>query len=132
MKSLFMLAAVAGLAGCTTAATSPPVAAISYMPTTLTAEQTEAVKAGVRKGLKDPNSALFDGSFMASLDPSNQMWVCGYVNARNSFGGYTGGKPFIGGFAGTEFQVAGFGGDDIETSVVLGMCRQHSINLSPS
>jgi len=31
--------------------------------------------------------------------------VCGYVNAKNSFGGYVGKEPFVGGWRGTEFVV---------------------------
>ena len=40
--------------------------------------------------LKDPDSAKF-----GTVVVTDSGIVCGYVNAKNSFGGYTGEKPFI-------------------------------------
>ncbi len=42
--------------------------------------------------LKDPDSAQFKDLEVSQLLPSK---VCGYLNAKNSFGGYTGFHPFI-------------------------------------
>ncbi len=42
-------------------------------------------EAWVKSVLKDPDSAKFSG----------QHGYCGYVNAKNSFGGYTGDKRFV-------------------------------------
>jgi len=44
--------------------------------------------------LRDPSSATFGKLFMG-----NNNLVCGYVNARNGFGGMTGMQPFIAGYA---------------------------------
>ena len=49
-------------------------------------------KAKVREVLKDPESARF-GEVWAAGD--SQYVACGYVNARNSFGGYTGEELFV-------------------------------------
>lgn len=49
----------------------------------------------VKLRLKDPDSAEFKGS--AVYRASGAPVVCGYVNAKNSFGGYTGWEEFIGG-----------------------------------
>jgi hypothetical protein len=43
----------------------------------------------VRALLRDPESAVF-----ATMVSRNGM-ICGYVNAKNGFGGYTGMKEFI-------------------------------------
>ena len=43
----------------------------------------------VRRDLKDPQSALFDGMYSAW-----ETEVCGNVNAKNSYGGYVGKRVF--------------------------------------
>jgi hypothetical protein len=59
----------------------------------------DVVEAAVRPQLRDPQSAIF-----RDLSATNDrkigkspagLVVCGYVNAKNGFGGYTGEKPFI-------------------------------------
>lgn len=47
----------------------------------------------VREGLKDPDSAKFNSFYHSSGDSDG--YVCGHVNAKNSYGGYTGNKPFF-------------------------------------
>lgn len=49
----------------------------------------------VKRSLKDPDSAKFDGVRMVKYQSGNV--VCGSVNAKNSYGGYTGFKPFVAG-----------------------------------
>ena len=53
-----------------------------------------AAKAALTKTLKDPGSAQFTdvvrGTSSVGVD-----YVCGKVNARNSYGGYTGPKGFL-------------------------------------
>lgn len=46
----------------------------------------------VRDSLKDPDSAKLESSFHSSGETDG--YVCGLVNAKNSYGGYTGKKPF--------------------------------------
>lgn len=43
--------------------------------------------------LKDPDSVKFGDVFASKTFPESN--VCGFVNARNGFGGYTGMTPFI-------------------------------------
>lgn len=55
--------------------------------------ETQAIglaKASVKARLKDPSSAEFGQVVVKSSGI-----VCGYVNAKNAFGGYTGEKAFI-------------------------------------
>lgn len=47
-------------------------------------------KASIRAGLKDPLSAQFRGVFV-----KRDLYVCGEVNAKNSYGGYVGYQRFI-------------------------------------
>lgn len=49
-----------------------------------------AAQLTVQKGLKDPDSAKFEGPVYH--EPG---YVCGRVNAKNSFGGYSGWKGFV-------------------------------------
>jgi len=51
------------------------------------------VKSAIRDGLKDPASAQF--TEMYTFMSGGSRHTCGYVNAKNSFGGYTGKKPFF-------------------------------------
>lgn len=52
-----------------------------------------AAEHAVLKRLKDPGSASFRGMFVSWA--SGVPIVCGYVNAKNSYGGYTGFKRFV-------------------------------------
>jgi len=47
-------------------------------------------EASVKSSLKDPSSAMFSGGFVTSDGA-----VCGYVNAKNSFGAYSGNSRYI-------------------------------------
>lgn len=49
-----------------------------------------AAKDNVKNSLKDPSSASFKGEFV-----SKENYVCGKVNAKNSFGAFAGYKKFI-------------------------------------
>ena len=49
----------------------------------------EAAKSSVTMQLRDPASAVF------SQVTTSDGKVCGYVNAKNGFGGYAGGRRFV-------------------------------------
>lgn len=80
-----------------------------------------AVEAGVRKALKDPDSAritirqvfsLYDGTI-----------ACGTVNAKNSFGGYTGDMTFdIGINADGSPTAPTIANDEMSNAVFAAMC----------
>ena len=128
---IFALIACANLIqGCSSTNTQPPLMSSPYI---LSKQQIEAVKSSVLSSLKDPDSAKFSSSFNSTRS-ANKTYVCGYVNARNSFGGYVGDKPFY-----TEssdekggFQPAAIGGkmfrsEDIGSSAIFKMCAQAGI-----
>jgi hypothetical protein len=51
------------------------------------------VEQAVREQLKDPSSAQF-GPTSFFKDTTGEMFACGSVNAKNSYGGYVGSTPF--------------------------------------
>ncbi|WP_025659768.1 hypothetical protein [Rhizobium sp. IBUN] len=89
-----------------------------------------AVQTGVRRALKDPVSAIF-GGMAAARDKEGFVYVCGSVNAKNSFGGYIGHQPYFGMLVGNGprvgFAVAGLGGVKTESEAILKVCRDRGI-----
>ena len=77
----------------------------------LSKSEQSMLKQAVRQNLKDPDSAKFGSytafSFIEKGD--KQIAVCGYVNAKNSYGGYGGEQAYIALKAGSDFAVAGPG-----------------------
>ncbi|MCW5773550.1 MAG: hypothetical protein KIT16_18045 [Rhodospirillaceae bacterium] len=78
--------------------------AAADVPVKLSKAQVRSVEAAVRGRLKDPGSARFD-KVLAARRADGRVYVCGLVNARNSYGGYAGRSPFIGRFDGHRFIV---------------------------
>lgn len=115
--------------------TPPPKPAAPQLeqltPTALNKKQMEAVRAGVRDKLRDPESARF-GSAVAGKDSKGFITVCGWVNAKNAYGGYTGDQPYMGllaaGPKGTFFAPIGVGGDDLEQQSTLMVCRRQGLD----
>lgn len=109
-------------------------------PVQLTDKQVEIVKEGVKKTLKDPSSAMF-GSIYAVKNVENGkgnsdqiIYVCGTVNAKNSFGGYTGQTPFNGILGLLKdnvgiFSPASIGGDKTKTDITLSVCNTWGISF---
>lgn len=52
-------------------------------------------QANVRRLLKDPDSAVFRAVVLRRAAGLEHGAVCGYVNAKNSFGAMTGERPFV-------------------------------------
>ena len=48
----------------------------------------------IKEELKDPDSAKFDWPYHFSRE-SNGFLTCGYLNAKNSYGGYSGKTPVV-------------------------------------
>lgn len=128
--SRLLLGACVFLSACATAA--PPVATQAIE---LSADQVAAVQAGLRASLKDPDSARF-GPMKASR-AGDAIYVCGYVNAKNSYGGFTGMQSYFGLLAEIpakekdvrSFSPIGFGSTDIDVKVVGAECQRHGLRL---
>ena len=74
-----------GLTGCLSVKDLPPVVRM----VTLTEHQKGLILGGLQDVLKDPQSAIL-GRLKAGAVEQGQAspaYVCGYVNAKNSFGG---------------------------------------------
>lgn len=82
-------------------------------PISLTTVQRNAVRATVTGMLKDPESARF-GSIQGARNNEGVTYVCGLVNARNSFGGNSGMLPFTGYFesGSSSFSFGEMGSND--------------------
>lgn len=126
-KQLIMgIALVLATSSCVLPEPTPP-----GIPIELTPSRRAAVEAGVRESLKDPESARFGRMWAARQDDT--IHVCGYVNAKNSFGGYTGDSLFAGilveGTRGRVFLNAGILGPDAAEMRVgrRRMCAEHGI-----
>lgn len=127
MRQLLLVGALAGvLSGCVPAwkpnrSPDDPPQVPPSTPVTLTPQQVEALHAAFRRALKDPESARFGGQ-VAGRDSKGAIWVCGTVNAKNSFGGYTGMKPYIGGVEGNRAQIGPVASDQVEAEFIENTC----------
>jgi hypothetical protein len=84
-----------------------------------------AIKARVSASLKDPYSAQFGPITASQNAEGTQYRICGFVNAKNSFGGYVGMKPFqlLYNTDSNQFVHTGIGENDIIASTILETCR---------
>jgi hypothetical protein len=82
----------------------------------------------VRSTLKDPESARF-GKTVAGKTAKGVMVVCGWVNAKNSFGGYTGQQPFTGVYMSNQnrFEVLPQDGSEIQQRITLKVCADDGL-----
>lgn len=98
-------------------------------PLTLSDAQQEQVKADVKSKLKDPDSARF-GTMAASKSAEGVVMVCGWVNAKNSYGGYTGEMPFYGIFVySTKFILNDIGSDKYDSYAIITVCERRGIRI---
>jgi hypothetical protein len=128
VKRLLTLAFVASvLAGCQTAQVEPERSS----PVPLSSYQIVAIQEGVKAALKDPESARF-GEIRAGRRPNGDVIVCGWVNAKNGFGGYTGMEPFNGMLAdpsSDRFAFASAGGGRYGSEAVMEVCKMFGVPL---
>jgi hypothetical protein len=135
MIRAIVVASALCLAGCNATTGGGPSALASIKreaPTSLSAEQSAVIEQHVKASLKDPYSAMF-GSKSATINEKGVITVCGYVNAKNSFGGYTGMQPYSGVLTGASnkqgFVVISVGGSETEQTATLQVCRAAGANV---
>lgn len=63
------------------------------IPIKLSAKMRHGIETDLRDGLKDPESGRF-GMMNAARHSDGTISICGWVNAKNSYGGYEGEMPF--------------------------------------
>lgn len=113
MRTATFIAIALGAVGCTTTPGTP---------ITLTGTQRSIVEQGVRAALKDPDSAKFGGPVAAARAADGDVTACGFVNAKNSYGGYVGSSPYIAKLRGTVI-VDSTTGSGSEADTIALMCR---------
>lgn len=90
-----------------------------------TSAELKAISMQVADRLKDPDSAKLTDVRVSS---GEFRYVCGMVNAKNSYGGYTGKKPFMGMLDGKGskqiFAVIGIGVTETEAAILLKRCSE--------
>lgn len=96
MKALICAGAASamGLAGCAAPKSAQPGAPTAQLVTADKA-YVDASVAKLKSSLKDPDSAKFFGIYAVQKPGQPRPSVCGYVNAKNSYGGYTGRTMFL-------------------------------------
>ena len=84
-----------------------------------------AIKAHVSASLKDPYSAKFSPITASENAEGTQYRICGFVNAKNSFGGYVGMKPFqlLYNVDSKRIVHTGIGDNDIMASTIVDACK---------
>jgi hypothetical protein len=139
-RCVLLLIATALLNGCVSSSPNTTSAPSNQLPPTeqgrpydLSANELVTVKKFLAASLKDPLSALY-GEMQAVIDSKDIITVCGFVNAKNGFGGYTGNKPFMGLLSGPKmpidiFSVVRIGGTDSENYVVVKLCSDAGVNM---
>jgi len=74
------------------------VAAMAALPAradTATPEEIATAQAAINRQLADPGSSQFKITTIRHIGSAGAVVFCGFVNAKNQFGGYTGFKPFV-------------------------------------
>lgn len=129
MKRLAVVAMVA-LAGCVSAEPQPTSTATvqpirKSAPYALSAAELAKLKEAVRSSLKDPDSARFRG-VSAYRQDDGKIGVCGFVNAKNSFGGYVGDRPFIASLIDGAFPMPVIASESNHAAFVA-LCREYGM-----
>lgn len=98
----------------------------------MTADFSHAVGQAVRNNLKDPYSAVL-GPARARARIRNgvkEIVICGYVNAKNSFGGYNGQQIYVGVYsqATQRFDIVAMGDQSPNAALMVqGSCKAAGI-----
>ena len=128
MKPVSFFAAIAlFVMNCVTQVLAQPNIGNERQPTiwknvTTTAAEVKMAKRAAIDQLKDPESAKFD-KIWALSGSNGARTVCGYVNAKNSYGGYTGKKMFTL----VDADRVAFEDDDVFGSLFPGICLPRTV-----
>jgi hypothetical protein len=90
-KTVAIMMALA-LAGCANAGAQMQLRSMPVEPVSLTPDQRQAVDNTLRGLMKDPDSVKIKN--IVSTRRDGTIFVCGSINAKNSYGGYAGFSPF--------------------------------------
>jgi hypothetical protein len=130
MRSLAIALTAALLCGCVTQ--QDKIEYIKEIP--MTADFHQAVEQAVKTNLKDPYSAVVGPARAAARyrNGVKEIVICGYVNAKNAFGGYNGQQPYVGVYSQTtqRFDIVTMGDQSPDAGLyVKGACRTAGIPI---
>jgi hypothetical protein len=100
----------------------------STSPYTLSDVEIGAVIKGIRSARKDLDSPNFR-HFSAARSADGRIYVCGWMNSKNSRGFYTADQPFVGQLFAGQFVVDQFGQDQLAMANVLDECRERGVGI---
>lgn len=83
------------LSACTSAPPSEPPSITPGTPAQVEHYDRLMIRRAVLARLRDPDSARFSPIERAAEQTNGDKVICGFVNARNGFGGYTGDTPYM-------------------------------------
>jgi len=95
--------------------------------TTIPDSQMKEIKAEVAKQLKDPESARF-GNINVGKFSNGDLILCGWINAKNSYGGYTGMKPFLANYV-IQTKAVDMAIESSQYNIIPGMCRSRGMQV---
>jgi hypothetical protein len=121
MQALLSVCLVLLLLGCATTRESTS-------PYTLSAVEIGAVIKGIRAARKDLDAPNFR-HFRAARSADGQIYVCGWMNSKNSLGFYTADQPFVGKLSAGQFVVDRFGQDQLAMANVLDECQERGAGI---
>jgi hypothetical protein len=130
MRNIALFSLLVSLSACNSVDKALPPASADLHPVKLSPSQLEAVKKGVARDMKDPESVRLNEVLLAAED-GGTIHVCGYVNAKNSYGGYVGEKPFyaMGTKTANVFTSMMVGDDAAGATIARQACAKYGMTL---
>lgn len=123
MRILAIVALTASLVGCASHVSKDPWRPSMVMVSASEAQIEKATQA-VRDKLRDPDSANFSGIFATNKPGRSEAPViCGFVNAKNAYGGYAGKVAFAYASEKAVFiQEASARGSSLDNTLIRDLC----------
>lgn len=87
------------------------------------------IEGDLKTGLKDPESARF-GVMNAAKQLDGTITICGWVNAKNSYGGYSGEMPFIAVYSNKSGHAVMGSIEDFD--IIEPTCQENGLSLHPN
>ena len=100
---------------------------VKKKPPLITVAEKAAIRAEFRKTLTDPESARF--RWLARKSPDGNTY-CGFINAKNRFGGYVGFKPYIAVVEDTFAAIISAGETDTKATANIQQCIENGIDIA--
>lgn len=97
-------------------------------PVKLSASDVKNIQSSMRAQMKDPDSTRF-GAISGARYADGDLYVCGWVNGKNSYGGYTGMMPYAGHYYAQKKQIDVAVGGARDLRIIQQMCAEQGVAL---